>query len=112
MRNKLKATAHAGMDSWRIELPADIYEDALLKQIDDTNNDPIVDGILAQLPHPKHINEKKVINTIVREKDVDGFHPGTVADLWLGTDSIAPCTLTGTIRLINSIGYSYWGIML
>jgi len=68
VRNKVKAAAYTGMDSRLIELPADISEDDLLKQIVDLNNDPVVDGILVQLPLPKHIDEEKVIDTIAREK--------------------------------------------
>ncbi|MBR5429528.1 MAG: bifunctional methylenetetrahydrofolate dehydrogenase/methenyltetrahydrofolate cyclohydrolase, partial [Firmicutes bacterium] len=68
------------------------------------NEDPLVDGILVQLPLPKHIDEEKVIDTIVREKDVDGFHPGNVAGLWLGKDCIVPCTPAGIMRLIDSVG--------
>ncbi len=109
VRNKVKAAAYTGMDSRLIELPADITEDALLKQIVDLNNDPVVDGILVQLPLPKHIDEEKVIDTIAREKDVDGFHPGNVAGLWLGKDCIIPCTPAGIMRLIDSIGFELKG---
>ena len=79
VRNQVKAAAYTGMESRLIELPATITEEALLKQIEDLNNDPVVDGILVQLPLPKHIDEEKVIDTISKEKDVDGFHPGNVA---------------------------------
>ena len=109
VRNKVKAAAYTGMESRLIELPADITEAALLKQIVDLNNDPVVDGILVQLPLPKHIDEEKVIDTIAREKDVDGFHPGNVAGLWLGKDCIVPCTPAGIMRLIDSIGYELKG---
>jgi len=73
------------------------------------NNDPLVDGILVQLPLPKHIDEEKVIDTIAREKDVDGFHPGNVAGLWLGKKCIVPCTPAGIMRLIDSIGLELKG---
>lgn len=109
VRNKVKAAAYTGMDSRLIELPADISEDDLLKQIVDLNNDPVVDGILVQLPLPKHIDEEKVIDTIAREKDVDGFHPGNVAGLWLGKDCIVPCTPAGIMRLIDNIGFELKG---
>jgi len=109
VRNKVKAAAYTGMDSRLIELPADISEQALLQQIVELNNDPVVDGILVQLPLPKHIDEEKVIDTIAREKDVDGFHPGNVAGLWLGKDCIVPCTPAGIMRLIDSIGYELEG---
>ena len=104
VRNKVKAAAYTGMDSRLVELPADISEEALLGQIRDLNEDPSVDGILVQLPLPKHIDEEKVIDTIAREKDVDGFHPGNVAGLWIGKDCIVPCTPAGIMRLIDSVG--------
>ncbi len=109
VRNKVKAAAYTGMESQLIELPADISEEALLGKIVDLNNDPKVDGILVQLPLPKHIDEEKVIDTIAREKDVDGFHPGNVAGLWLGKDCIVPCTPAGIMRLIDSVGVELKG---
>lgn len=109
VRNKVKAAAYTGMESRLIELPATITEEALLKQIEDLNNDPVVDGILVQLPLPGHIDEEKVIDTISKEKDVDGFHPGNVAGLWLGKKCIVPCTPAGIMRLIDSIGLELKG---
>ncbi len=109
VRNKVKAAAYTGMESRLVELPADITEAALLEQIEALNNDPLVDGILVQLPLPKHINEEKVIDTIARSKDVDGFHPGNVAGLWLGKECIVPCTPAGIMRLIDSTGVELKG---
>lgn len=109
VRNKVKAAAYVDMDSRLIELPADISEEELLNNIKALNEDPAVDGILVQLPLPKHINEEKVIDTITREKDVDGFHPGNVSGLWLGKDCIVPCTPAGVIRLIDSVGVDIAG---
>ena len=109
VRNKVKAAAYVDMDSRLIELPADISEEELLDNIKALNEDPAVDGILVQLPLPKHINEEKVIDTIAREKDVDGFHPGNVSGLWLGKDCIVPCTPAGVIRLIDSVGVDIAG---
>ncbi len=109
VRNKVKAAAYTGMESQLIELPADISEEALLGKIVDLNNNPKVDGILVQLPLPKHIDEETVIDTIAREKDVDGFHPGNVAGLWLGKDCIVPCTPAGVMRMIDSIGLDLKG---
>ena len=109
VRNKVKAAAYTGMESRLVELPADITEAALLEQIVALNNDPLVDGILVQLPLPKHIDEEKVIDTIAREKDVDGFHPGNVAGLWLGKKCIVPCTPAGIMRLIDSVGVELKG---
>ncbi len=109
VRNKVKAAAYTGMDSKLIELPADTSEEALLSQIAALNEDPSVDGVLVQLPLPKHIDEEKVIDAISREKDVDGFHPGNVSGLWLAKDCIVPCTPAGIIRLIDSTGESISG---
>ena len=109
VRNKVKAAAYTGMGSELIELPADISEEALLDKIRELNGNPAVDGILVQLPLPKHIDEEKVIDTIAREKDVDGFHPGNVANLWLGKDCIVPCTPAGVIRMLDTIGVELKG---
>ena len=109
VRNKVRAAEYVGIDSLKIELPADTSEEALLKRIAALNTDPGVDGILVQLPLPKHIDEEKVIDAIAREKDVDGFHPANVAGLWLGKDCIVPCTPAGILRLIDSTGVSLSG---
>ena len=109
VRNKVKAAAFTGIESLQLELPSDISEELLLKRIAELNSDPAVDGILVQLPLPKHIDEEKVIDAIAREKDVDGFHPGNVAGLWLGKDCIVPCTPAGVMRMIESIGYDLNG---
>ena len=109
VRNKVKAAAYTGMESRLIELPADISEETLLGQIKALNEDPAVDGVLVQLPLPKHIDEEKVIDAIAREKDVDGFHPGNVANLWLGKDCIVPCTPAGVMRMLDTIGVELKG---
>ncbi len=102
VRNKVKAAAYTGMESRLIELPADVSEAALLERIAELNADDAVDGILVQLPLPKHIDEEKVIYAIAPEKDVDGFHPSNVSGLWLGKDCIVPCTPAGVMRLLDS----------
>ena len=109
VRNKVKAAEYVGIDSQKIELPVETSEEALLSRIAALNADPHVDGILVQLPLPRHIDEEKVIDAIAREKDVDGFHPGNVAGLWLGKDCIVPCTPAGILRLIDSTGVSLSG---
>ena len=109
VRNKVKAAEYVGIDSQKIELPVETSEEALLSRIAALNADPLVDGILVQLPLPRHIDEEKVIDAIAREKDVDGFHPGNVAGLWLGKDCIVPCTPAGILRLIDSTGVSLSG---
>ena len=111
VRNKVKAAAYTGMESRLIELPADITEAALLKQIVDLNNDPVVDGILVQLPLPKHLSEMKITGSILPEKDVDGFHPANVAKLWLGRnnaeierEAAVACTPRGIMRILEAAG--------
>lgn len=109
VRNKVRAAEYTGIESRKIELPADVPEAELLEKIAELNGDPTVDGILVQLPLPGHIDEEKVIDAIARDKDVDGFHPGNVAGLWLGKDCIVPCTPAGVMRMIDSIGYDLKG---
>lgn len=109
VRNKVRAAEYTGIESKKIELPADVPEAELLEKIAELNGDPSVDGILVQLPLPGHIDEEKVIDAIAREKDVDGFHPGNVAGLWLGKDCIVPCTPAGVMRMIDSVGYDLKG---
>ena len=109
VRNKVRAAEYVGIDSLKIELPADTTEEALLGRIAALNADPSVDGILVQLPLPKHINEEKVIDAIAQEKDVDGFHPANVSGLWLGKDCVVPCTPAGVMRLIDWTGVSLSG---
>ena len=109
VRNKVRAAEYVGIDSLKIELPADTSEKALLDRIAALNADPGVDGILVQLPLPKDIDEEKVIDAIACEKDVDGFHPANVAGLWLGKDCIVPCTPAGILRLIDATGVSLSG---
>ena len=104
VRGKIKAAEFTGMESRLIELPEDVSEACLLETIVDLNADAAVDGILVQLPLPLHIDEDRVIDAIVPEKDVDGFHPANVANLWLGRKCFVPCTPQGIIRLIESTG--------
>ena len=109
VRNKVKAAAYTGMDSRLIELDAAISEQELLEKIQELNSDDTVDGILVQLPLPRHIDESKVIYSIAKEKDVDGFHILNVGSLWIGTDCIKPCTPKGIIELIKSTGIDIKG---
>ena len=87
----------------------DITEESLLKTIEELNNDDNVNGILVQLPLPKHIDEDKVIKTIAPEKDVDGFHPSSVGALLIGQEGFLPCTPAGIIQLIKRSGISIEG---
>ncbi len=109
IRNKVKACEVTGIRSLMICLPGDIGEDALLAQIDRLNKDAEVDGILVQLPLPKHIDEDKVVNAISVDKDVDGFHPQNVARLWLNEPCTVPCTPKGIMHLIEESGIQIAG---
>ena len=109
VRGKIKATEYVGMDGHLIELPEDCPEERLLQEIAALNDDPQVDGILVQLPLPKHIDEEKVIAAIAPEKDVDGFHPENVARLWLNQPCILPCTPKGIIALLDKAGVEIAG---
>ena len=107
--NKEKACDEVGIGNEVLRFSDDISEDGLLNIIDNLNNNPYIDGILVQLPLPKHINTKNVINHIDPKKDVDGFHPENVADLWLGNDCLKPCTPQGIMDLIDSAGIDLKG---
>lgn len=109
VRGKIKATEYCGLDGELVELPEDVTETQLLSEIEQLNDDEKVDGILVQLPLPKHIDEQKVINTIASEKDVDGFHPTNVARLWLNEPCVYPCTPKGIIVLLEKIGIELTG---
>ncbi|EFR87817.1 bifunctional methylenetetrahydrofolate dehydrogenase/methenyltetrahydrofolate cyclohydrolase FolD [Listeria marthii] len=104
VRNKQKRTEEAGMKSVLIELPENVTEEKLLSVVEELNEDKTIHGILVQLPLPKHISEEKVIDTISYDKDVDGFHPVNVGNLFIGKDSFVPCTPAGIIELIKSTG--------
>ena len=101
VRNKEKQTVEAGMDSFEYKLPVDTSEQDLLALVAQLNNDPAVNGILVQLPLPKHIDESKVINSISVDKDVDGFHTENVGKLSIGEDSLVPCTPAGCLMLLK-----------
>lgn len=109
VRGKIKATEYCGFDGELIELPEEVSEAQLLQTIDTLNRKESVDGILVQLPLPKHINEQKVIDAISPEKDVDGFHPENVVRLWLNQPCIYPCTPKGIIVLLEKAGVELAG---
>ena len=104
VRNKEKACEAVGIKNSTIVLAESTAEEELLNLIEALNGDDTVDGILVQLPLPKHISEAKVIETIAREKDVDGFHPFNVAGLWQKTPHVSPCTPAGIMKLLEAIG--------
>ncbi len=99
---KEKACSEIGIKSTILRLDETLSELDLLKIIDKINNDDEIDGLLVQLPLPKHIDENKVINAISINKDVDGFHPLNVAKLHLGEKCILPCTPKGIITMLKN----------
>lgn len=102
VNGKEKASKEIGIESEIIRLKDDISEADLLDEIDKLNNDETVDGILVQLPLPKHINEQKVIEAIHPDKDVDGFHPISIGRMMVGQDTFLPCTPNGILTLLKS----------
>jgi len=101
VRNKGKQTVEAGMNSFEIKLPDNISQDELIAEVDKLNADDKVNGILVQLPLPKGIDERTVINRIAPEKDVDGFHVINTGLLSTGQDCIVPCTPLGCLILLK-----------
>ena len=102
---KEKACQVVGMENELIRLPEETSEDELLSLIDRLNEDNTVDGILVQLPLPKHIQEDHVIFAIDPAKDVDGFHPFNVGKLMLQEETFVSCTPKGIIRILETIGF-------
>ena len=103
VRNKEKSAKEVGLNSDVIRYPNDVDEKTILKKIKDLNEDGSVSGILVQLPLPKHIDKKKVIESISPSKDVDGFHPVNVGNLSSGYESSIPCTPLGCYLLLKKI---------
>ena len=103
VKNKEKFAKEVGMNSEVIRYPADLEEKVLLNKIKELNKNNKVSGILVQLPLPKHIDKRKVIETIDHEKDVDGFHPINVGNLSSGYESSIPCTPLGCILLLKKV---------
>ncbi|MDC0334938.1 bifunctional methylenetetrahydrofolate dehydrogenase/methenyltetrahydrofolate cyclohydrolase FolD [Amylibacter sp.] len=101
VRNKHASTVEVGMNSYEHRLPADTSESDLLGLINELNNDAKVHGILCQLPLPKHLDEELVINSIIPEKDVDGFHISNVGMLSTGQKSMVPCTPLGCLMMLR-----------
>lgn len=101
VNNKKKACAYIGIESLSYELEETISQEALLELIADLNQNERVNGILVQLPLPKHIDENAVIEAIAPAKDVDGFHPETVGNMCIGTRGFLPCTPAGVIQLLK-----------
>ncbi|SFO00001.1 bifunctional methylenetetrahydrofolate dehydrogenase/methenyltetrahydrofolate cyclohydrolase FolD [Sphingomonas sp. OK281] len=103
VRSKGKATREAGMESIEHRLPADVPAEDLLALVATLNADATIDGILVQLPLPKHIDEQAVIAAIDPDKDVDGFHPINAGRLATGLPGFVPCTPLGCVMLLKSV---------
>ncbi len=101
---KARDCEEVGFRNTTVRKPDTISEEELLGLIAELNADPTVDGILVQLPLPKHISEAKVIEAIAPEKDVDGFHPSNVAALWQKQPCLLPCTPKGVIKMLDKAG--------
>ena len=103
VKNKEKFANEVGINSTVIRFQSSISEEDLKNQIRKLNNDNNVHGILVQLPLPKHINQRDIIETINPRKDVDGFHPINVGNLSSGNDALVPCTPLGCYYLIRKV---------
>ena len=110
VRNKSKQTVEAGMRSFDHRLPESVGEDDLLALIGRLNADPLVHGILVQLPLPPQIDSQKVLAALDPAKDVDGFHPMNAGKLATGLPALVPCTPVGCIRLAKSVHASLSGM--
>jgi methylenetetrahydrofolate dehydrogenase (NADP+) / methenyltetrahydrofolate cyclohydrolase len=107
--SKVKGCAEVGMVSRTIRRPDTISEDEILAIVDELNADDSVDGILVQLPLPRHVTEKRVVERISPDKDVDGFHPVNVGRLWLDEEGFTPATPTGIVELLKRNGFPLAG---
>ncbi|MBE8168421.1 MAG: bifunctional methylenetetrahydrofolate dehydrogenase/methenyltetrahydrofolate cyclohydrolase FolD [Shewanella sp.] len=108
--SKRRACEEVGFVSRSFDLPTTTTELELFKLIDECNQDPAIDGILVQLPLPKHISEEKIIERIQPNKDVDGFHPYNVGRLAQRIPVLRPCTPKGIMTLIESTGIDTYGL--
>lgn len=109
VKSKGKDAEQVGYKSTTIRLPEETSEEELLEVIGKLNADDTVDGVLVQLPVPRHINEDRVIEAISHEKDVDGFHPANVASLWQKRPCVYPCTPKGVMRMLDETGVEIEG---
>ena len=109
VNNKKKACEEVGFNSYEYALPAETTEAELLALVDKLNKDDKINGILVQLPVPKHINETAIINAISPDKDVDAFHPVNVGKIMIGDYAFLPCTPAGVMELIDSTGVDIAG---
>ena len=110
VKNKGLQTIECGMNSIEHKLPAETSEADILAVVESLNRSTDVNGILVQLPLPKHVNAERVLNAIHPDKDVDGFHPVNVGRLWIGERALVPCTPTGSAILAKSVVPSLAGL--
>ncbi|MAJ56542.1 MAG: bifunctional methylenetetrahydrofolate dehydrogenase/methenyltetrahydrofolate cyclohydrolase FolD [Candidatus Pelagibacter sp.] len=103
VKNKIEKTIEVGFNSIEHRLDINVSEEKLLELVNDLNNDSNVQGILVQLPLPKHIDSDKVLDAILPIKDVDGFHAENVGKLWTGLNSLVPCTPLGCSILLKKL---------
>ena len=101
VRNKEKACEYVGINSRTLALPEETTQEELLKVVRELNEDDTVNGILVQLPLPKHIDESEILLAINSTKDVDGFHPVNVGKMVIGEDTFLPCTPAGIIEMLK-----------
>lgn len=101
VNNKQKACDYVGIDSFVYNLYESVSQETVINIIDNLNNDGSVNGILVQLPLPKHLNESEILSRISPSKDVDGFHEYNVGKLMLGEDGVAACTPSGIIKILE-----------
>ena len=109
VRNKIKSTEYVGMKSLSFTLPETATEEQVIETVDILANDKNVDGILVQLPLPRHIDEDTILKRIPAEKDVDGFLPENVGKLMLGQETTVACTPFGVIKMLESEGVELCG---
>lgn len=109
VNHKMNYAQKVGFQSEVIKFPETVSQDELLNKIESLNKDTSVNGILVQLPLPKHIDEQKVLVSIADSKDVDGFHPTNVGNFVLGNDSTIPCTPYGIMELLHAYNINVSG---
>ena len=108
--NKSRLAKELGIKSFQYDLEENITEKELIKLIDELNDNHEVDGILVQLPLPKHINADIILDTIKPNKDVDGFHTINAGNLYLNRKAVIPCTPLGCLIMLRSLKVSLHGL--
>ena len=109
VKSKIKSCGSAGFDSALLRFPDTITEAELLEKIREINDDQTTDGVIVQLPLPRHINQQHVINAIAPEKDIDGFHPTNFGRMTLGQKAFRPATAYGICKLLQFYEIPVWG---